>query len=145
MPVMTSAGSTIAISTALPGTQDAAGFNALTYTVVGEVTDIGEFGKEFNLVNHSPVGSRQVRKFKGSFNNGSLQLQMARDVSNAGQTSMRSALNSDNSFSFRVQLQDGTRLYFTGKVMSFKTAVGTVDQITGASATIEVDSEIVEV
>lgn len=145
MAVQTSAGSTLALSATLPATYDATGYNALTWIVVGEVTDIGEFGKEYNLVTHIPVGNRQVKKFKGSFNNGTLQIQMGRDVANAGQTQLKTALGSDASYAFRVQLQDLSKNYFTGKVMSYKTSVGSVDQITGATTSIEIDSEIVEV
>jgi hypothetical protein len=146
MAIQTSAGSTISIATGTPATYDAAGFNALTYAVVGEVTDIGEFGKEYATVNHSPLGNRQVQKFKGSFNNGSIQLQMARDAAaGSNQAALRAALASDANYSFKVTLQDGTKLYFTGRVMSFKTSVGSVDQITGASCTIEITSEVTEV
>lgn len=146
MAIQTSAGSTIAIATGTPGTYDATGFNALTWKVIGEVTDIGEFGKEFNLVTHQPVGSRQTKKLKGSFNNGAIQLQMARDTAAASnQGELKTALASDASFSFRVTLQDGAKLYFTGKVMSYRTQVGGVDTVTGATTTIELDDEIVEV
>lgn len=145
MPVMTSAGSTLSIATGVPTTYDDVGFTALTYVVVGEITDIGEFGPEYAVVTHSPVGTRSVKKFKGSVNNGSMPLQMARDVTNLGQIAMRAALKSDDDYSFKVTLQDLTAIHFTGKVISFKTAVGSVDQITGANATIEIGGDIVEV
>lgn len=146
MAIQTSAGSTFAIATALPGTYDATGFNALTWQLVGEVTDIGEFGKEYNLVSHNPIAGRQVKKFKGSYNNGSIALQMARDQAIANnQDKLKTALASDASFAFRVVLQDGTKLYFTGKVMSYKNGVGGVDQMTAATAAIEIDGDIVEV
>lgn len=145
MAVMTSAGSTLSIGAALPATYDATGYGAVVWTVVGEITDLGEFGKEYNLVTHTALGQRQNKKFKGSFNNGSLQLQLARDTADAGQIAMRDALDSDASFPFKVTLQDLSKAYFTGKVMSYKTSVGSVDQITGASCTVEIDSEIVEV
>lgn len=145
MSVMTSAGSTLSIATGSPATNDATGFNALTYTVVGEVTDIGEFGREYSESTHSPLGSRGVKKFKGSYNNGSLPLQMARDSTNAGQTAMKAALLSDADYSFRVTLQDLTKIYFVGKVMSYKNSVGSVDQITGSNCTIAISGDIVEV
>lgn len=145
MAIMTSAGSTLSIATGSPATFDATGYNALTYTVVGEVTDIGEFGREYATVTHSPVGSRGVKKLKGSYNNGSLNVQMARDTSNAGQTAMKAALLSDADYSFKVTLQDLTKVYFTGKVTSFKNSVGSVDQITGSTSVIELNSDIVEV
>ena len=145
MPIMTSAGSTLAIATGTPATNDGAGFTALTYVVVGEVTDIGEFGREYATTTHSAVASRAVRKFKGSYNNGSIQIQMGRDTANAGQTAMRAALLSDADFSFRVTLQDASKIHFIGKVTAFKTSVGSVDQITGANTTIEINGDIVEI
>lgn len=146
MAIQTSAGSTFAIATALPATQDASGYNALTWNMIGEVTDIGEFGKEYNLVTHTPVADRQVQKLKGSYNNGAITLQMARDQSvGANQDKLKTALASDASYAFRVVLQDGTKMYFQGKVMSYKTQVGSVDQVTGASTAIEISSDIVEV
>lgn len=144
MAVQTSAGSTLSIASTLPTTYDSTGYAALTWKVIGEVTDIGEFGAEYNLVTHTPVGSRQVKKFKGSFNNGSIQVQMARDVDDDGQAALITASQSDASHAFKVTLQDLTKIYFTGMVMSYKTSVGSVDQITGATATIELDSAIVE-
>ena len=145
MAIMTSAGSTLAIATGSPATYDATGFTALTYVVVGEVTDIGEVGREYAVVNHSPVGSRIIRKLKGSYNNGSMNIQMARDTSNAGQTAMRAALLSDADFSFKITLQDLSKIHFVGKVTSFKVSVGSVDQITGSTCMVEVNGDIVEV
>ena len=145
MAVMTSAGSTLSIATGSPTTYDGAGFAALTYVVVGEVVDIGELGKEYAVVNHNPVGTRYTKKFKGSYNNGSLQIQMARDTSNTGQTAMLAALQSDADYSFKITLQDLVKMYFVGKVTTMKTSVGSVDQITGSNCTVEISGEIVEV
>jgi hypothetical protein len=145
MAVMTSAGSTLSIATGSPVTNDSTGFAALTYVVVGEVTDIGEVGREYALVTHMPVGSRSVQKFKGSYNNGTMQIQMGRDSSNAGQVAMKAALISDADYSFKVTLQDLSKIHFVGKVTSFKTSVGSVDQITGANCTIEINGDIVEI
>ena len=145
MAVMTSAGSTLSIATGVPATYDAAGFTALTYVVVGEVTDIGEVGREYATVNHSPVGSRYTRKFKGSYHNGTMQIKMARDTSNVGQTAMKAALISDADYSFKVALQDLSKIHFIGKVTTFKVQIGTVDQITGSSCTIEISGDIVEI
>lgn len=146
MTVHTSAGSTLEIASGLPATYDATGFAAITgWKVVGEITDLGEFGKEFSTVKHNPLGSRKTQKRKGSYDNGSLQLKMGRDVADLGQAAMIAARDSDNSYAFRVTLQDGTKAYFTGQVMSYKTSVGSVDQITGASTNVEIDSDVVEV
>lgn len=141
----TSAGTTISISAVLPATYDSAGFAALTFTTIGEITDAGEYGKTYNLVSHNPLGDRKTYKFKGSYNNGSMTLQMGRVPDDAGQTILLAALDSDNSYSIKVVLQDGTINYFTAQIMSYTTSVGSVDQITAATVSIEVTDDIIEV
>jgi hypothetical protein len=134
------------VSADLPATHDVAGFEdvSVTWTEVGEITDLGEFGREYNLVTHNPLKDRRTVKRKGSFNDGSITLQMARDVNDAGQTILQTAQGDDNSYSIRVTLQDGTPLYTTAQVMSYKTNVGSVDQITNATTMLEIDNDIVE-
>ena len=56
---VTSAGTKLYVSASLPATYNSAGFGALTWTEVGEITDFGEWGKEYTVVNHNPVGTRQ--------------------------------------------------------------------------------------
>lgn len=141
----TSAGTNIAIVNDAPATEDAAGYAAQAHLDIGEVVDIPEFGKEYNLVTHNPLRTRRTRKYKGSYNLGSVTLNMARAPGDAGQAEALAALNLDDPSSFEVTLQDGTKMYFMALVMSYKTSVGTVDSITAASVTLEIDSEIVEV
>ena len=141
----TSAGTTIGIVSGDPASYDATGFEALTFDTIGEVTDLGEFGREYSLVTHNPLGDRQTVKRKGSYNDGSISMTVARTPDDAGQTILQTALDSDENFSFNVTLQDGTELYFQAQVLSYTTNVGTVDQITTASVTIEITDEIIEV
>ena len=141
----TSAGTTIGIASGDPSSYDATGFEALTFDLIGEVTDLGEFGREYSLVTHNPLGDRQTVKRKGSYNDGSIAMTVARVPSDAGQTLLQTALDSDENYSFNVTLQDGTELYFSAQVMSYTANVGSVDQITTASVTIEITDEIVEV
>lgn len=146
MAVQSSAGASLAISAAIPASFNATGYAALTYTTVGEVTNIGEFGKEFELIEHAPLASRGVKKFKGGYNNGTIEPEIALDPDDAGQILMETASNSDAKYSFKITLQDGTIYYLMGLVMSFRPNVGTVNDLIMAAASIEVDSpEIVRV
>ena len=75
MTVRTSAGTTLRVTASAPATFNSAGYTTLFSTspvpaLVGEVTDLGEFGREYALVTHMPVGNRGTQKFKGSFNEG---------------------------------------------------------------------------
>ena len=137
MTVRTSAGTTLKISANAPATFNVAGYSALTYTAVGEITDLGEFGREFTLVTHNPVGSRGTQKFKGSFNEGTMNLSLGLDTDDAGQVLMKAASLADTAYSFEVTTQNGDTYYFQAMVMSFKVGVGSVDSITTATCTLE--------
>ena len=137
MTVRTSAGTIFKVSAATPASFDATGYVALTYTPVGEITDLGEFGREYSLVTHQPVGSRGTQKFKGSFNEGSITLSIGLDTDDAGQILMKAASLSDNNYTFRVETQNGDKYFFQAKVMSWKVNIGSVDNITTASCSLE--------
>lgn len=140
----TSAGSTLLVFAGKPAVYTVDGFKQLQFTEVSEITDLGEFGREYSQVTHSPLKSRRVVKRKGSFNEGSLSLPMARDASDAGQAILTAASLTDDSYSYCIRLQDGSRFFFTAQCMSFKTGVGGVDSITGKTAQLEIDGEILE-
>lgn len=143
----TVAGTSISISASLPATYDSTGFAALTYTVISEVTDIGNYGKDYTLVSHNPLNDRKTYKFKGSYNNGSLSIKLAKATlssTDAGQVIALAASNSDASYSFRITNQDATDSYFTGKVMSFVTSTGSINSILSAELKVELDSDITE-
>lgn len=55
MTVYTSAGSTLRVLAAAPATFDPTGYNALVMTLVGEITDLGEFGREYALVTFTRI------------------------------------------------------------------------------------------
>ncbi len=143
----TVAGTKIYISNALPATYDSTGFVALSYTEVGEVTDIGTFGKDYTLVTHNPVGDRKTYKFRGTYNNGSLALKMAKATlanTDAGQVIAATVAGADTSASFKITAQDSSDSFFTGKIMSIMTAVGGPNSMLGSEIKIEIDSDIVE-
>lgn len=145
----TVAGAVLSVSSSLPATYNAAGFGALSYSPVAEVTDIGTFGKDFTLVTHNPIGDRKTFKFRGSYNNGTLDLKLAKITvlnTDAGQAALTTALNDplDKSVSFLITLQDTSKQYFTGKVMSFTTSIGSVNSILAGECKIEIDSDVVE-
>lgn len=137
MTVRTSAGTTLKVSAAAPATFNSTGYAALTFTAVGEITDLGEFGREYALVTHNPVGTRGTQKFKGSFNEGTMNLSLGLDTDDAGQVLMKAASLADTAYSFEVVTQNGDKYYFQAMVMSFKVGVGSVDSITTASCTLE--------
>lgn len=141
MTAMTTAGTTIKVTAAAPATFDAAGYAALAYTSIGEVTDLGDFGREYQLVTHNPIDNRGTVKKKGSFNEGNIPLKVALDNTDAGQALCRTAALSDAAYTFLITLQDGKKFYFQASVMSFKVGAGNVNQITSASIALEITTQ----
>jgi hypothetical protein len=136
--VQTSAGTTIGIASGTPATFDDDGFAALTYSLIGEVTNLGEFGREYTLVTHNPLANRGTVKKKGSFNSGQVTLQFALDADDAGQVLLKTASGSDADYNFEVTYQDGETEYFRAVVMSFKRTTGDVNTIRAGTAVLEI-------
>ena len=140
--VFTSAGSTLSIGDAEPGSYDKAGFEAVTWTLIGEITNIPEFGRLYNLVTHNPLAGRQTVKRKGSFNDGSLTIEYGVDESDPGQTAIEALIDSDSNQSIRVVLQSTRHIYFVAQIMSNPITVGSVDNITMKSVQLEITDAI---
>jgi hypothetical protein len=144
----TSTGTLFAISASSPATIDAAGFQALTYTNVAEITDVPEMGGDTAVVTHMPLATGVVEKFKGFVNFGSVTLGFADDITDAGQLLLDSGATGANKnlqHSARVTLQDGTFIFFTNKIFSFKLSPGSADAIVSATSLIEIESKLVRV
>ena len=102
MTVRTSAGTTFKVSASTPATFDSSGYNALSFTTVGEVTNIGDFGRMYAKIVHNPVGNRGLVKKKGSFDEGALNLALGLDTDDAGQIIMKAGCLSDSDYSFLI-------------------------------------------
>ena len=147
MAVQTSTGVKLAVVASEPATHDAAGFEALVFVDVGEVTDIPEYGASASVVEHMPLKDGIVKKFKGFINYGSVSVPLARDVADAGQLILSAGTtgagkNVEHSFS--VEFPDGSFQYFTGKIFSYTTNPGAANSMVGSTVLIEINTEIVE-
>jgi hypothetical protein len=138
--VRTSAGSTISITATKPATFDAAGYGALAPTIIGEITNLGDFGREYEEVKHERLSDRSTQKFKGGFDEGTMTLQLGLDESDAGQVLASAALLSDLDYYFKVVRQNGTIHYFPAKVMSFKRSLGARNQVTAGTIALSIST-----
>lgn len=140
--VQTAAGSKIYIGTTNGNTM------ADTFTEIGEVTNIGEFGRMYQLITHSSLGNRNVQKFKGQRDDGDITLQLGQDMTDTGQAALDTALDSDFDYSFKIELNDEsttsgshpTYYFFRAKVMSFRTNIGGPNDIVKASVQVAIKS-----
>lgn len=99
----TGAGATIGLSAATPGTYDETGYNALTYTSVGKVTNFGNIpSRVYQVVSVKYLGSAGTDKAKGSYDLGNQQITLALDADDAGQTMLDAAINSTDAYSIKL-------------------------------------------
>lgn len=148
MGVMTSTGIVISVVAGTPATQDKAGYEALTFVPVGEVTTVPEFGPNVQVVTHEPLATGITEKFKGFINYGSLALAAALDTEDAGQVVMSAAVTGATKFnrhSFKLQYQDGAVRYWQGKVFSYTENPGGANSIVGCTMQLEIETPVLSV
>lgn len=141
----TIAGSALYISAGLPATEDEAGYAALTFTKIGEITNLGSRGRTYTITSHLPIDSRRAEKYKGSYDEGDPDYALAIDKDDAGQILANTANKSDDNYSFKEENQNGAVDYFQAKVTSFNRAGGGSDDIDAGTITVAINSDVVEV
>ncbi|HYH39922.1 MAG TPA: hypothetical protein VD860_17000 [Azospirillum sp.] len=153
MTVRTAAGSKIYIGPANETADVEGEFSALSYTLVGEVEDLGDIGDTAGSTTFTSVGDRRVRKLKTTYDAGTFTLTVGFDGSDAGQDALVAAFSSDSDYAFKVTLNDGsegspsspTILYFRAKVMSKPINIGNVENVVRRRFDIAINSEVIEV
>ena len=111
----------------------------------GEVTSVGEFGREYQTVRVTNLKEGATRKFKGSFDNGTIQLDLLFDAEDPGQVILERAGESATlTYAFHIELPEGDggtqeEFYFEGFVASLKRIVGGPDDALMLRCNIELD------
>lgn len=145
MAVQESIGTVMAVSAAVPASENEVGYDALTWTDFGEVTEIPEFGGQAATVEHTPLATGITQKLHGAINYGSLNVPVGLDKSDAGQVIVNAAFTSKDRISFRVTYPDGAEDFFQGKCMSPVKRGASVSGVLGGNVMIEIETAIVEV
>lgn len=142
--VFTTLGTVLSVAVGAPATYDQAGFEALSWTPVGEVGDLGEFGGTREVVTFTPVDTGIIAKRPGSIDYGQMPLQIARDASDAGQIILQAGLDgaeAGNVHSVRLVDRNGDTIYFTGIISSFTYNAGSANTIFGGACNFELDNK----
>ena len=139
--VALSVGTVVSVSAAQPATEDQAGYEALTWTVIGEITDIGESGGTATITTFTPVASGVVNKRKGSIDYGTMALSIAKDAADAGQVLLKAGFDGsarNTVHSFKVAEPDsGDEIYFMGSISSFTTVRGDANAVMAHTCNVE--------
>lgn len=154
MAVVTSAKTKLYASAtaAVTATDTAAEWDALTWVEVGEVISYSEFGANYDEITHQPISDGLTYKYKGTRNDGSLQLSLGHSPADAGQALLVTQLASYDAYPFKVALNDDpggtgskpTRFFIAGRVMSYTANPGSVNSVVTSSCTISISGTVLE-
>lgn len=138
MTYATAAGTSIGLSASAPATYDGTGYAALTYTTIGEVTNLGDIpARVYELVTHAPIATRGLRKSKGGYQLGSQSVTYAIDPNDAGQTLVDTATNSDTVYSIKIAHPTLGTIYARALVMGGPKTYGDVNSVATRTITLE--------
>lgn len=134
---VTFAGTTIGISAGVPATYNEAGFSALTFTNIGEITSApGSGGKKFTDVAYSTLDDRATKHLKGTSDQEEQSIGVIDDITDAGQILCEAALDSDNQYAFEVTYNNGDVSYFQALVTGYEGAGGDSNALRQSTITI---------
>lgn len=136
MTVITFAGTKVSISAALPATYDQAGFDALTFTEIGEVTTApSSGGKTFEDVSYVTLADRATKHLKGTSDQAEQTLEVQVEREDGGQVIVKASLDSDNEYAMKVEYNNGEIDYSQVLTTGFEGAGGDSNTIRSATWT----------
>lgn len=142
----TAAGTKIALTASLPATEDAAGYAALTFTVIGNVESLPAFGPTTAPIEFQPLdGPKQTHK--GPTDYGTIQVPMAFDEDDAGQILLRTAAAPGNNalYSYLVTYPTGAKRYFQARAMGYPEEPGSATTVIKSTVNIAINTKVVAV
>lgn len=141
----TAAGSKLAISAGIPAAQTVTAYEALTYTTIAGVEQIGGFGASTEVVTFQPLDGA-TEKYKGPTNYGQLSPTVKVDDSDAGQALVQVAAGPTNNalYAWRVTKPDGSLRFFQGGVFGFPETIGAANTMITATPSVEINTPVVK-
>lgn len=149
MAIFAAAKSKIYIGTTAAKT-DATGYASDTWTEIGQVEDIGEFGDKAEQIKWTALGDSRVRKLKGARDAGTVEVTCGFDATDAGQTALRTAADDDVGYNFKVALNNklatnGSVFYFNALVNGSPMKMGNVNDVVRQVFSLDVTSTVIPV
>lgn len=142
-----SIGTTSAFTTAIAYAGD-------TWTSIANLLDVGEAGSESEVVVGKFIDQDYVKKLKGSRDNGTMELVVARDSADSGYAALVAAEQSSAAWNFSVELNDKPAsgaspkpsiFYFSAIVASRKNSFKDADSIVQTTFSLAISGPILEV
>lgn len=130
----------------------ASDFNGESWTEIDGWSQCGGFGDAAQTITTALINRSRDSKQKGTANSGTMENVFAWNPDDAGQTALKAAAapSVKDNYAFKVTFADTsgstpTTVYFIGIVQSYQFAGGDANTILNINATIDINSNLVEV
>lgn len=134
----TGAGATFSLSATQPGTYNQAGYEALTFTAVGKITNFGQVPTRiYQVVTLTYLASAGTDKAKGSFDLGNQTITVALDAADTGQALIDTATESTAAYSVKLDHPVLGTIYAQALIMGGPKTWGDNDTPSTQDITIE--------
>ena len=138
------AGTRLYRGSAAPATFDKAGYEAVTWTEIGEVTNIGgDLGAVYSVQSYSTLAQRGLVKRLGQYDNGESPVTYMYQRDDTGQAAIVAAVGSNTPSAFKIAASDSdsTHFYFMALIPGSPVTIGTVDDFIASTVTLAITSE----
>jgi len=130
---------------------DASTYGALTWTEIGSVESISEFGDSAQAVTYNTLKDGRTKKAKGAKDAGDVTVTCIHDPLDAGQLAMITAEGTSYEYAFKVSLADAADandtdsvFYWRARVMSKRLNPGDNNSVIKRTFALGIVSQIVE-
>lgn len=132
----------------------ASDFTSVVWTQIQGWTQMGAYGDARSLTTSDQIDSGRTKKAKGPRNAGSMQNNFDAAPTDPGQLALLAAVDVDDAYPFKIELNDkpasgtapaASQRLFTALVMGVPEQGGTATAARTIQATLEIDSNIVQV
>lgn len=150
MDLITSAGSKLYIATETTVPADVAAYDALTWTEVGDIEDLGELGDSYNVVTFISLSDSRVVKTAGAADAGQQTVVCGWDPDDAGQDALNAAIGAIRNF--KVERDDQitpttgnpTTQYYRALVSANRVRMGGNENVQRRNYQLDITSAILE-
>ena len=139
MPAISYIGSTISCVVGVPGTIDFAGFNALTYQLIGKIASFGNIGDTSGDIPVDLLEGR-IEHVNGAPDGGEIPFVFRYNIGDVGQNILIAQNNGQNEVSFKIVDTDGKIAFFFGKVANVRDRERTPSNYKGMEGVVRVNS-----
>ena len=115
------------------------------WKALGELTNVDEFGRQYEVVRANNLSDGATRKAKGSYDNGSVPFELLFDSRDGGQVIMEEGLRTTQNYAFRIDVppdtdgDGGPTYYLQALITSFRPRIGGPNDMTMMRGNLEID------